>query len=189
MSRQLQNMLSFYISFVFVSHLTVVTPRVIERHVPPQFDHGVDLPTTRPLNVAHRGSSGSLPEHTVLAYQRAIDEGADVIECDLTVSRDLVLLCMHENWMSETTNVAEVYPSDRANSYYIEDSKKNITDYFAIDFTLLELKSVVRKRQRFSFRDPNYNDILEIATFDEFIWIAKNAGRPGKVYLSFMIQI
>ena len=171
--------------FIIVSHFALVTPRVIERPVPPQFDHGVDLPTTRPLNVAHRGSSGSLPEHTVLGYQRAIDEGADVIECDLTVSRDLVLLCMHENWMNGTTNVADVYPSDRANSYFVADTLRVITDYFAIDFTLAELKSVVRKRQQFSIRDPNYNDLLEIATLDEFIWIAKNAGRPGKTFNGF----
>jgi len=169
---------------VVVSQLTLISSRVIERHVPPQFDHGVDLPTTRPLNVAHRGSSGSLPEHTVLAYQRAVDEGADVIECDLTVSKDLVLLCMHENWMNDTTNVADVYPLDRSNSYFVADITSVITDYFAIDFTLAELKSVVRKRQRFSFRDPNYNDLLEIATFDEYLWVAKNAGRPGKIKLT-----
>ena len=147
--------------------------------IPPDFDHGVDLPTTRPLVVGHRGSSGSLPEHTVLSYQRAVDEGADVIECDLTITKDLVLLCMHEIWMNATTNVADVYPADRTNSYFVADQNRVITDYFAVDFYLAELKPDVRKIQRFSFRDPNYNDQLEIATFDEFISVAKSAGRPG----------
>jgi glycerophosphoryl diester phosphodiesterase len=144
-----------------------------------EFDHGIDLPTTRPLVIAHRGSSGSLPEHTVLSYQRAVDEGADVIECDLTISRDLVLLCLHENWINSTTNIADVYSFDRANSYYVADQLRVITDYFAVDFTLAELKPLVRKKQQFTIRDPNYNDQLEIATFDEFVSVAKNAGRPG----------
>ena len=44
--------------------------------------------TTRPLNIAHRGSSGQLPEHTVEAYELAIRQGADIIECDLAVTKD-----------------------------------------------------------------------------------------------------
>ena len=34
-----------------------------------EFDHGVNLPTKKPLNIAHRGSSGALPEHTLEAYR------------------------------------------------------------------------------------------------------------------------
>ena len=50
--------------------------------------HNLSLPTTRPLNIAHRGSSGQLPEHTVEAYELAIRQGADIIECDLAVTKD-----------------------------------------------------------------------------------------------------
>ena len=54
-----------------------------------EVDHGVDLPTTRPLIIAHRGSSGALPEHTVQAYTKSVQDGADVIECDVCVTKDL----------------------------------------------------------------------------------------------------
>jgi len=65
------------------------------------------LTSKRPLVIAHRGSSGVLPEHTVEAYRRAISDGADVIECDVTLSRDLVPVCLHENRLQTTTDVAD----------------------------------------------------------------------------------
>ena len=61
-----------------------------------------------PLIIAHRGASAFRPEHTLEAYELAIDLGADFIEPDLVVSRDRVLVARHENELSETTNVAEI---------------------------------------------------------------------------------
>ena len=52
------------------------------------------LPTFRPLIIAHRGASGMFPEHTALAYREAARQGADLIECDLAITRvKLGLLC------------------------------------------------------------------------------------------------
>jgi len=65
------------------------------------------LPADRPLVIAHRGSSGVLPEHTVESYQRAVSDRADVIECDVTLSRDLVPVCLHEELLQTTTDVAD----------------------------------------------------------------------------------
>ena len=65
------------------------------------------LPAKRPLVIAHRGSSGVLPEHTIEAYRRAISDGADVIECDVTLSRDLVPVCLHDELLQKTTDVAD----------------------------------------------------------------------------------
>ncbi len=148
---------------------------------PPEFDHGVDLPTTRPLNIAHRGSSGQYPDHTVRAYQAAVDEGADVIECDLSVTMDLQLVCLHESWLSGTTNVAEVYPEERMNTYFVIDQGRFITDYFSVDFTLEELREI-RAVQRYSYRDPNYNGQFPISSLADYIEIAQNAGRPVGLY-------
>ena len=49
-----------------------------------------------PLVVAHRGSSHALAEHTLGAYLRAIDEGADGLECDVRLTRDGHLVCVHD---------------------------------------------------------------------------------------------
>ena len=45
------------------------------------------LPTFRPLIIAHRGSSGMYPEHTALGYRKAAEQGADLIECDLAITK------------------------------------------------------------------------------------------------------
>jgi glycerophosphoryl diester phosphodiesterase len=45
---------------------------------------------------AHRGSSGNNPEMTRLAYEVAIDEGADGFECDVRLSKDDEIVCFHD---------------------------------------------------------------------------------------------
>ncbi|MGW4894977.1 glycerophosphodiester phosphodiesterase [Kitasatospora sp. NPDC004240] len=46
--------------------------------------------------IAHRGSSHALPEHTLAAYRRALAEGADGLECDVRVTADGQLVCVHD---------------------------------------------------------------------------------------------
>ena len=58
------------------------------------------------VKIAHRGSSAERPEHTLAAYELAIDRGANFIEPDLVVTKDLRFIARHENELSETTDVA-----------------------------------------------------------------------------------
>ena len=58
----------------------------------------------RPLVFAHRGSSHALPEHTLGAYLRAVDEGADGLECDVRLTRDRHLVCLHDRRLERTSN-------------------------------------------------------------------------------------
>jgi len=57
-----------------------------------------------PLVFAHRGSSADLPEHTLEAYLRAIDEGADGVECDVRLTRDGHVVCIHDRRLDRTSN-------------------------------------------------------------------------------------
>ncbi len=59
------------------------------------------------LVIGHRGASGYLPEHTLAAYELAIEQCADFIEPDLVSTKDGVLVARHENEISGTTDVAE----------------------------------------------------------------------------------
>ena len=52
---------------LFLTILTTILPLV--KCTAADFNHGVNLPTKRALNIAHRGSSGTLPEHTLEAYR------------------------------------------------------------------------------------------------------------------------
>lgn len=54
--------------------------------------------------MAHRGSSGTHAEHTLTAYQKAIDEGADALECDVRMTSDGVLVCVHDRRVDRTSN-------------------------------------------------------------------------------------
>jgi glycerophosphoryl diester phosphodiesterase len=58
----------------------------------------------RPLVFAHRGSSAAEPEHTLAAYLRALDEGADGVECDVRLTRDGHLVCLHDRRLERTSN-------------------------------------------------------------------------------------
>ncbi|WP_371480540.1 glycerophosphodiester phosphodiesterase family protein [Kitasatospora sp. NBC_00315] len=54
--------------------------------------------------VAHRGSSDALPEHTLAAYERALAEGADGFECDVRLTADGRLVCVHDRTISRVSN-------------------------------------------------------------------------------------
>ena len=58
----------------------------------------------RPQVVAHRGSSHAQPEHTLAAYVAALDEGAEGLECDVRLTADGHLVCMHDRRVDRTTN-------------------------------------------------------------------------------------
>ena len=57
------------------------------------------LPLDRPLNIGHRGASGMYPEHTLISYEQAAAQGADVVECDVVLTKDLVPVCSHSTWL------------------------------------------------------------------------------------------
>lgn len=62
-------------------------------------------PTVEPPQVvAHRGASQLKPEHTLDAYVRALDEGAEALECDVRLTADGHLVCMHDRRIERTSN-------------------------------------------------------------------------------------
>jgi glycerophosphoryl diester phosphodiesterase len=64
-------------------------------------------PPQRPcpvLVIAHRGASGACPENTLAAFQRAIELGADMLECDVQCSRDGTVVVMHDARVDRTTD-------------------------------------------------------------------------------------
>jgi glycerophosphoryl diester phosphodiesterase len=57
----------------------------------------------QPDVVAHRGASAHRAEHTVAAYALAIEQGADGLECDVRLSRDGHLVCVHDRTVDRTS--------------------------------------------------------------------------------------
>jgi glycerophosphoryl diester phosphodiesterase len=89
--------------------------------------------TPRKLLVAHRGASAYAPEHTMAAYRLALDQGADFVEQDLGVTRDGVLVCLHDSTLERTTDVEQAFP-DRFKQ--VDGARR----WFVADFTLEEVK-------------------------------------------------
>jgi glycerophosphoryl diester phosphodiesterase len=89
--------------------------------------------TPRKLLVAHRGASAYAPEHTLAAYRLALEQGADFVEQDLGVTRDGVLICLHDPTLERTTDIEQVFPE----RFRQVDSARR---WFAADFTLDEIK-------------------------------------------------
>ncbi len=166
----------------------IATPNFVE------FD---SLNGQTPLVIGHRGASGERPEHTLEAYELAIEQGADFIEPDLVATKDGVLIARHENALaevqlddngnivlddsdnpiitSETTNVATFDKfSDRLTVKSIDGSL--IGGWFSEDFTLAEIKEL-RARERIPGTRPDnvqFNDQFEIPTLAEVIQLVKD---------------
>ena len=54
--------------------------------------------------VAHRGASGVRAEHTLEAYEQALKDGADGLECDIRLTRDGHLVCVHDRKVNRTSD-------------------------------------------------------------------------------------
>ena len=125
---------------------------------------------TRPkTNVAHRGASAYAPEHTIAAYRLAIEMGADYVEQDLAVTKDGVLICLHDASLERTTNVEELFPN-RVTTQTIEGKTRRA--WLANDFTLAEIKSL----DAGSWFDAKFKG-EKIPTFDEAIALVR--GKAG----------
>jgi glycerophosphoryl diester phosphodiesterase len=90
---------------------------------------------SRKTLIAHRGASAYAPEHTLDSYRLAISQKADYVEQDLQITKDGVLICLHDLTLERTTNVAEAFPDRGAH----ENSGRH---WYASDFTLAEIKAL-----------------------------------------------
>ena len=91
------------------------------------------------LLIAHRGASAYAPEHTMPAYQLALEQGADFIEPDLQLTRDGVLIALHDLTLERTTNAREVFP-DRFREEKVRG--ETVRRWYANDFTLEEIRQL-----------------------------------------------
>ena len=62
----------------------------------------LDLP--RPIVFGHRGASGEAPENTLIAFERALEQGAAILETDVHVTRDGEVVIAHDADVARTTN-------------------------------------------------------------------------------------
>jgi glycerophosphoryl diester phosphodiesterase len=139
----------------------------------------------QPVVIAHRGASGYLPEHTLEAATLAYAQGADFIEQDLVLSKDLVPVVLHDIHLDTVTDVAQKYPTRHR-----DDGR-----FYAFDFTLAELKTlVVHERQELDGKPVFVNRYqgkaaFQIATFAEELELIAQLNRQFKRNVGYYPEI
>lgn len=127
------------------------------------------------LVIAHRGSTYWTPEETEPAFLWARNIGADYLEFDVQLTKDSVLIAFHDNDLSRTTNVSEVFP---------ERIKSEINE-----FTLKELRSLDAgswfntknpERAKNSYKDLKIMTLKDVVMIAEGNRIVKKDGTPVK---------
>lgn len=93
---------------------------------------GAQQTPKKKIVIAHRGASGYLPEHTLQGVAMAYQMGADFIEPDCVLSKDNVPVVVHDTHIDTISDVAKKFP----------DRKRKDGRYYAIDFTVAELKTL-----------------------------------------------
>src|ERR1044071_7333018 len=124
----------------------------------------------RPIIIGHRGASGYVPEHTLVSYFIAIQQGADYAEPDLVMTKEGVLVARHENEIGGTTDVA-AHPEFARRRRVQQIDGVDVDGWFTEDFTLEELRTL-RARERIAHLRPAnaaYDGRLQVPTFDEIL--------------------
>ncbi len=119
--------------------------------------------------IAHAGASAHAPPHTLAAYRRALELDADFIEPDLQLTRDGVLVCLHDLSLERTTDVEEVYP-ERGRE--VGKAGATTRTWLVNDFTLAE----IRQLDAGSWFDPAFAG-ERVPTLQELVDLV--AGKAG----------
>ena len=133
-----------------------------------------------PIVIAHRGASGYLPEHTLVAKALAHGLGADYLEQDVVATRDSQLVVLHDLYLDDVTDVAIKFPGRQR-----DDGK-----HYVIDFDLAELKTLTIFERRapgaatakYPARFPVDTGLFGIATLQEELELIRGLNRStGRV--------
>jgi glycerophosphoryl diester phosphodiesterase len=125
-----------------------------------------------PAIMAHRGASGLAPEETRPAYLLARELGADYLEADIQRTRDGVLIALHDDDLSRTTNVAEVFP-DRA--------KDPVETFSYAELMKLDAGSWFNEA-RPQWARPSFQGV-KVLTLEELVDIAEGGYHQPGIYL------
>src|ERR1700690_184184 len=117
--------------------------------------------TGPPFVVAHRGASASRPEHTLAAYDLALREGADGVECDVRLTRDGHLVCVHDRRLDRTSTGAGLVST----------------------MTLAQLSELEYGAWHDSWRPDGTHGDTSLLTLDALVSLVLDWHRPVKIFV------
>ncbi|XP_023572449.1 glycerophosphodiester phosphodiesterase domain-containing protein 4 isoform X1 [Octodon degus] len=140
----------------------------------------------KPVFFAHRGSPMAGPENTMMAFEKAVEEGAHGLETDVHLSTDRVPFLMHDYDLRRTTNIREVMPEAAYNHpstfSWRNLSKLNAGEWFVHPrtrpfFNMKPLSEADKKRAR-NQSIPQLADLLKLAKKEKKFVIFDLFGPP-----------
>jgi glycerophosphoryl diester phosphodiesterase len=120
-----------------------------------------EVVSRHPFVVAHRGASASRPEHTLAAYDLALREGADGLECDVRLTRDGHLVCVHDRRLDRTSSGAGLVST----------------------MTLAELSQLEYGAWHGSWRADGTHGDTGLLTLDALVGLVLDWKRPVKIFV------
>ncbi|MFF4588535.1 glycerophosphodiester phosphodiesterase [Streptomyces sp. NPDC001388] len=120
--------------------------------------------------VAHRGASEEAPEHTLAAYKKAIEDGADALECDVRLTADGHLVCVHDRRVNRTSNGRGAV------------SALELADLAALDFGSWKTREA-REAWHARVEDPDWEvrpedrEETSVLTLERLLELVSDAGR------------
>ncbi|HKV21362.1 MAG TPA: glycerophosphodiester phosphodiesterase [Mycobacterium sp.] len=118
-------------------------------------------PSGHPFVVAHRGASAERPEHTLAAYELALQEGADGVECDVRLTKDGHLVCVHDRRVDRTSNGSGLVS----------------------EMTLAQLKELDYGSWHASWRADGSQGDTGLLTLDDLVSLVLDWNRPVKLFI------
>ncbi|KAJ0984392.1 hypothetical protein J5N97_002748 [Dioscorea zingiberensis] len=144
-----------------------------------------DFPSTasaaidKPLIISHNGASGVYAGSTDLAYQQAVNDGADIIDCSVQMTKDGVAFCLDSADISKTTTAMTSFMTRAA---VIPEIQKD-NGIYSFDLTWSEIESLKPSATRLPSSGLSRNPAMQYAgkfvTLPEFLDFAKNSSVPG----------
>ena len=105
------------------------------------------------INFAHRGFKGKYPENTMLAFNKAIEAGADGIEFDVHLSKDGEIVIIHDETLERTTDGSGLVGEKTLAQLKKLNASKDYTDY--------QVQRILTLREYFDFA-KDYDIITNI---------------------------
>ncbi|WVZ79283.1 hypothetical protein U9M48_026883, partial [Paspalum notatum var. saurae] len=135
---------------------------------------------TRPLIITHNGASGIFPACTDLAYQQAVEDGADIIDCSVQMSKDAVPFCMDSPDLTKGTTAATVFMTKASTVNEIQSG----SGVFSFDLSSSEIQSlkpdlVGPYTQQGLKRNPSAKSSGKLMMLADFLAFSKSSNVSG----------
>ena len=130
------------------------------------------------FSIGHRGAPLQFPEHTVESNRAAARMGAGILECDVTFTKDLELVCRHgQNDLHTTTNILATPLAKRCVTPFTPASgeRKATAECRTSDLTLAEFRTLQGKMDAADTAATGVADYMEgTAGFRTDLYAAEN---------------